>query len=97
MKTTIDIDQNLLRATQKALGPDSIKGTVERSLRTVIQHNRLQSFADALGTIPLDLTTDRLPAATAQANPACISLIRRSGFMRSVLPDLWRSKQDSNR
>ena len=60
MKTTIDIDQNLLRAAQKALGTDSIKGTVERSLRTVIQHNRLQSFADALGTIPLDLTTDRL-------------------------------------
>lgn len=49
MKTTIDIDQNLLRAAQKALGTDSIKGTVERSLRTVIQHNRLQSFADALG------------------------------------------------
>ena len=68
MKTTIDIDQNLLRATQKALGPDSIKGTVERSLRTV-QHNRLQSFADALGTIPLDLTTDRLRQQRRKRTP----------------------------
>ena len=69
MKTTIDIDQNLLRATQKALGPDSIKGTVERSLRTVIQHNRLQSFADVFGTIPLDLTTDRLRQQRRKRTP----------------------------
>ena len=60
MKTTIDIDQELLRQAQKALGTDSIKGTVERSLRTVIQHRQLQNFADALGTIPLDLTTNKL-------------------------------------
>ena len=60
MKTTIDIDQDLLRKAKKALGTDSIKGTVERSLRTVIEHRQLQNLADALGTIPLDLTTDRL-------------------------------------
>lgn len=60
MKTTIDIDQNLLRQAQKALGTDSIKGTVEGSLRSVIQHHRLQEFADALGTIPLDLPPAQL-------------------------------------
>lgn len=60
MKTTIDIDHDLLREAQKALGTGSIKGTVERSLRTVIQQSRLQHLADALGSIPLDLTTDRL-------------------------------------
>ncbi|HSL04926.1 MAG TPA: type II toxin-antitoxin system VapB family antitoxin [Nitrospiraceae bacterium] len=60
MRVTIDIDQSLLRTAQKALGTDSIKGTVERSLRTVIQHHRLQFFADALGAIPLDLTTDQV-------------------------------------
>jgi Arc/MetJ family transcription regulator len=60
MKTTIDIDQALLQQAQKALGTDSIKGTVEQSLRTVVQQNRLQRLADALGTIPLDLTPERL-------------------------------------
>ena len=60
MKTTIELDQNLLRQTQKALGTDTIKGTVEASLRSVIQRGQLQQLADALGTIPLDLTPDRL-------------------------------------
>lgn len=60
MKTTIDLDLDLLRKAKQALGTDSIKGTVERSLRTVIEHRQLQNLADALGTIPLDLTTDRL-------------------------------------
>ena len=58
MKTTIDLD--LLRKAEQALGADSIKGTVDRSLRTVIEHRQLQNLADALGTIPLDLTTNRL-------------------------------------
>jgi len=33
---------------------------VEASLRTVIQRSRLQKLADALGTIPLDLTPGQL-------------------------------------
>ena len=45
MKTTIDIDQKLLRQAQKALGTNSIKGTVEGSLRSVIQHRQLREFA----------------------------------------------------
>jgi len=60
MKTTIDIDQDLLRKAQKALGTHSIKGTVERSLQTVIQHRQLQKFADSLGTIHLDLTAEQV-------------------------------------
>lgn len=60
MKTTIDIDHALLQQAQKALGIDSIKGTVEQSLRTVVQQNRLRRLADALGTIPLDLTPERV-------------------------------------
>ena len=31
MKTTIEIDQQLLRQAQKTLGTDTIKGTVEAS------------------------------------------------------------------
>ena len=60
MKTTIEIDQQLLRQAQKTLGTDTIKGTVEASLRTVIQRSQLQQLADALGTIPLDLTPGQL-------------------------------------
>jgi Arc/MetJ family transcription regulator len=60
MKTTIEIDQRLLRQAQKTLGTDTIKGTVEASLRTVIQRSQLAKLADALGTIPLDLTPSRL-------------------------------------
>lgn len=60
MKTTIEIDQNLLRQAQKTLGTETIKGTVEASLRTVIRQGQLQKFADALGKIPLDLTPEQL-------------------------------------
>jgi Arc/MetJ family transcription regulator len=60
MKTTIDIDQQLLRKAQKSLGTETIKGTIEASLRSVIQQSQLQKLADALGTIPLDLTVDQL-------------------------------------
>ena len=60
MKTTIEIDQQLLRQAQKMLGTDTIKGTVEASLRTVIQRSQLEKLANALGTIPLDLTSGQL-------------------------------------
>lgn len=60
MKTTIEIDQQLLRQAQKTLGTDTIKGTVEASLRTVIQRSQLEKLANALGTIPLDLTPGQL-------------------------------------
>lgn len=69
MKTTIELDQNLLRQAQKALGTDTIKGTVEASLRTVIQRGQLQQLADALGTIPLDLTPERLRRQRQKRTP----------------------------
>jgi len=69
MKTTIELDQNLLRQAQKALGTDTIKGTVEASLRTVIQRGQLRQLADALGTIPLDLTPERLRRQRQKRTP----------------------------
>lgn len=69
MKTTIEIDQDLLRKAQKALGTDTIRGTVETSLRTVIQQRQLQKLADALGTIPLDLTSDQLRRQRRKRTP----------------------------
>jgi Arc/MetJ family transcription regulator len=69
MKTTIEIDQHLLRRAQKALGTDTIKDTVEASLRTVIQRSQLQKFADALGTIPLDLSQEQLKRQRHKRTP----------------------------
>jgi len=69
MKTTIELDQNLLRQAQKTPGTDTIKGTVEASLRTVIQRCQLQQLADALGTIPLDLTPGRLRRQRQKRTP----------------------------
>ena len=60
MKTTIEIDTSVLRQAQLALGTTTIKATVDASLREVVRKKQLQALADALGTIPLDLTSDQL-------------------------------------
>jgi Arc/MetJ family transcription regulator len=69
MKTTIEIDRHLLRQAQKALGTDTIKGTVEASLRTVIRKDQLQKLADALGTMRLDLTSEQLRQQRRKRTP----------------------------
>lgn len=66
LKTTIDIDADLLRAARKVLGTSTIKGTVEASLAAVVRQTRLRALADALGTIDLDLTPERLRAQRAK-------------------------------
>ena len=81
MKTTIEIDQQLLRQAQKTLGTDTIKGTVEASLRTVVQRGQLQKLADALGTIPLDLTPGMLPGASEKVG--CLPQLQIASSPRS--------------
>ena len=60
MKTTIEIDPALLKEAQNVLGTTTIKGTVDASLKAVIRQRQLQALADALGSIPLELTTEKL-------------------------------------
>lgn len=60
MKTTIEIDRTLLKKAQKALKTTTIKETVDASLKSVLREQQLHAFADALGTIPLDLTVEQL-------------------------------------
>jgi len=60
MKTTIEIDATVLRQAQIALGTATIRATVDASLREVVRQKQLQALADALGKIPLDLTSDQL-------------------------------------
>ena len=60
MKTTIEIDTELSREVQKALGTTTIRGTVDAGLRAIVRQRQFQTLADALGTIPLELTADQL-------------------------------------
>ena len=60
MKTTIEIDLELLREAQRALGTATIRGTVDASLRAIVRQRQLQDLANALGTIPLELTPERV-------------------------------------
>lgn len=60
MKTTIDIDKELLEAAKQALGTDTLKGTIEASLRSVIRRLQLEELAESLGKVPLELTPERL-------------------------------------
>jgi Arc/MetJ family transcription regulator len=60
MKTTIEIDEKILKAAQRALGTTTIKGTVDASLKEVVRQRQLRELADALGTIELELTPDQL-------------------------------------
>ncbi len=69
MKTTIDVDLSLLKQAQKVLGTRTIKGTVDASLKSVIRQRQLQALADALGTIPLDLTPEQLRRQRAKRTP----------------------------
>jgi Arc/MetJ family transcription regulator len=60
MKTTIEIDKTVLAQARVALGTTTIKATVDASLREVVRQKQLRALADALGTIPLELTSDQL-------------------------------------
>lgn len=69
MKTTIEIDRSLLRKAQKALKTDTIKDTIDTSLRSVVREQQLRALADALGTIPLDVTVEQLRHQRAKRTP----------------------------
>ena len=60
MKTTIEIDRGLLKKAQKALKTGTIKDTIDASLKSVVREQQLHALADALGTIPLDVTVEQL-------------------------------------
>ena len=60
MKTTIEIDKTVLAQARVALGTTTIKATVNASLREVVRQKQLRALADALGTIPLEVTSDQL-------------------------------------
>jgi hypothetical protein len=60
MKTTVDIDTELLEAAKRALGTHTAKGTIDASLRSVVRRRQLQELADSFGKVPLELTPEQL-------------------------------------
>ncbi|MBI4313584.1 MAG: type II toxin-antitoxin system VapB family antitoxin [Candidatus Omnitrophica bacterium] len=56
MRTTIDIDEKLLKEAWAILRPKTKRELIEKSLRELIRHERLKRFSGRLGKIPLDLT-----------------------------------------
>ena len=60
MKTTLDIDEDLLKQAKEALGAATIKETVHASLETVVRRRNLQALVDAFGKIPFDISPEDL-------------------------------------
>ncbi len=60
MKTTLDIDADLLRQAKEALGAATIKETVRASLEVVVRRRKLQALADSFGAVPFDMTPEDL-------------------------------------
>jgi Arc/MetJ family transcription regulator len=58
MKTTVDIDTDLLAKARQILGTATIKDTVDRSFEAVIRQQALACLADAAGTVDLELTAE---------------------------------------
>ncbi|PKQ27480.1 MAG: DUF2191 domain-containing protein [Candidatus Anoxymicrobium japonicum] len=60
-KTTVDIDDRLLEEAKKVTGTNTIKATVNESLRMVARKARLEKLASSLqGTGFIDLTQEEL-------------------------------------
>lgn len=69
MKTTLEVDEILLNQARKILGTQTIKDTVEQSLRTVIRQKALERLANSAGTIDLDLTVESLKKQRKRRTP----------------------------
>lgn len=60
MKTTVDINADLLEQARRVLKTRTIKDTVDRSFETVIRYDALERLANAAGSVDLDLTARTL-------------------------------------
>ena len=60
MRTTVVIDETLLKKAREALGTDTIRETIERALEEAVRSSRRQKLLALLGTLDLSLTPERL-------------------------------------
>jgi len=59
-KTTVVIDEKLLRDAMETIGARTKKQTIEAGLRELIRHNQREALRRELGTYDLDLDLETL-------------------------------------
>jgi len=60
MKTTIVINEELLREAMKVAGVKTKRETVEAGLRELVRRRNLEALKEELGTFDLDLSLEEL-------------------------------------
>ena len=60
MKTTLDIDEQLLKEAKEALGAATIKETVRASLDAVVRQKKLRDLTDVFGAVSFDMSVNDL-------------------------------------
>ena len=60
MKTTLEVDEQLLNKAKQILGAGTIRETVEKSLQAVVRQQALNDLADSFGSFEFDLTLEDL-------------------------------------
>ena len=60
MKTTVEIDDDLIREAMKALRVKTKREAIETGLREVVRRKNLAALRNELGTFDLDLDLDEL-------------------------------------
>lgn len=59
-KTTVMIDEDLLRAATEAVGARTKKETIEAGLLSLVRHHRKEKLRQELGTFDIDMTPQEL-------------------------------------
>jgi len=60
MKTTVVIDEDLLREAMEAAGVKTKREAIEAGLRELVRRKNLEALRKELGTFELDLTPEEL-------------------------------------
>jgi Arc/MetJ family transcription regulator len=60
MRTTLDLDPELLEEAQRELNLKSKKAVIEEALRELLAARRRQQAIDVIGTFEIDLTDEDL-------------------------------------
>jgi len=68
MRTTIDLDEDLVQEVMKLLEVDTKKEAVHRSLRDIVKRKRRARLRSRLGTMDLDLSLKELEEMRKRKN-----------------------------
>ena len=60
MRTTVVIDQDLLKKASDALGTRTVRETIEKALQEAVDQRRRQQLLALMRTLELDLTPEEL-------------------------------------